>query len=223
MILARRLLLSLPLLLTLPLVSCTEDDGDRRPVRPPVVVDEATMVRLLAAMQELQDLTRAHPQTRAQGLEVMPMFLGITAFLGEPAGAVVQRHGFVNATDFESKFGYVQQALQQLQFQDRHGFDGDAQLFRLRGKLQELEARKQEIENDAELSAADRRLMLTEVRMQVESVEERIGEVNDFAATMAAGYENVPPENLASVKAHLEELIRLIDPSGTLTTTPPGG
>jgi len=222
MIFFRRLLLLFPLLFTCAIPACQKDDEPRRAVRPPVVIDESTMLRLLAAMQELQDLSRAHPLAQQNGIGVLPVGMGITAMLGEPGARIITQHGFASTTEFESKVGYIQAALMQLLFQGRHGFDGDAQLYRLNGKLSDLKAHRLEVENDNEISTSDRRLSLTEIRLQIEAIEERIEDVQDFAATMDDGYSNLPEENLASLKAHIDEVLPLIDPTGTLTTTPPG-
>ncbi len=215
--------LSLPFLLPLLLVACERDAADRAPpARPPVVLDEETMTRLLAAMRELQDLSRSHPMAQTSERGVMPVGPLMVTFLGERAEAVVKRHGFANSTEFEGKLGYLQAALQQLQFEGRHGFDGDMQLYRLRGKRTDLEARRKEIEQDAELSDDTRRLMLTEVRLQLEDVEERIEDVNAFAATMERQFDSLPDENLETVRRHLDEILALISPDGALLSAPPG-
>ncbi|MFG0316625.1 MAG: hypothetical protein ACF8XB_05085 [Planctomycetota bacterium JB042] len=217
------LVVSLSLLLSFLLAACERDAAEREvPVRPPVVLDEETMTRLLAAMRELQDLSRSHPMAQASERGVMPVGPLMVTFLGDRAEAVIKRHGFSNATEFEGKLGYVQAALQQLQFEGRHGFDGDMQLYRLRGKRTDLEARRKEIEQDAELSDDTRRLMLAEVRLQLEDVEERIEDVNAFAATMERQFETLPDENLESVRRHLDEILALIAPEGTLLSAPPG-
>lgn len=219
MLRSRRRLLSVPLLLPFVLSGCEREPDRSTPVRPPVIVDDATMTRLLAAMRELQDLARTRSAAQLPSNGELPIGgVGVSGVLGEAALPIVRKHGFANTLEFESKVAWTQKALVQLQFQGRHGFDGDAQLYRLRGKRSDLQARRLELERDAELSDDMRRQLLTEVRLQLEDVEDRIDEVNDFAETMDQQFEDLPAENLQSVRDHLDELLALLSPDGALQT-----
>ena len=216
----------LPVLALLPLIGCGEpaEDGgspeyDEPEVavvkRPPVLIDEATMVRLLAAMKELQDYSRGHPMVRQQGEDgpgVMPIGAGVTALLGDGCKPILARHGFESTMQFDSIMGHTQRAMQKIQLGAHGGFDGLDRQYRLRSAIRAAREYLTKVENDAGLSADQQRLINSNTQKTIEDLEFQLGEVSDLADSLKENYDQIPAVNLETVRRHLEELTQLINP-----------
>lgn len=189
---------------------CERPPPAARAVRPPVEIDDAVAERLLAAMRELADLSRAHPSS---GGRPLPISLGITALLGKDVcEPIVRRHGFANCRDFESRLGYVQAILMERIFGERRGFDADAQAYRIRASIQAARSELEALGRDTSLTEADRRLERARIRRRIEALEERLEEVDDVADAIDHQFEGVPEEVREAVLRRLDDFAALMVP-----------
>ncbi|MFH0946961.1 MAG: hypothetical protein V2A76_17345 [Planctomycetota bacterium] len=183
--------------------------------RPPVLIDEASMVRLLAAMKELQDYSRGHPMIRQQGETgpgVMPIGAGVTALLGDGCQPILARHGFESSLQFDSLMAHTQRAMQKIKQGDHGGFNGLDRQYQLRGALSAARKYLTEVESDSGLSPDQKRLISTDTRKTIEDLERQQADISDFANDLKENYDQIPALNLETVRRHFDELTKLMNP-----------
>ncbi|MBI4880367.1 MAG: hypothetical protein HY812_12020 [Planctomycetes bacterium] len=182
--------------------ACGGDSGEpagESAAGAPVLIDEDSAVRLIAAMRELKDLSGGQP-----------VRVGISLALGDAARPILERHGFANSLEFESLLAHAHQALQHVLLGDHAGFDGADKRYRLNFAIQEQEARLKEVQGDRELGSAERNEREAEIRLALERLRGELEDVEGLAQTLLAQYESLPAVNLETVQRHRDELLALI-------------
>ena len=204
------------------LPSCGEEPGDRSDPdgaatirRPPVLIDEATMTRLLAAMRGLQDFSRAHPLVRQQGDEgpgVMPIGAGVTALLGEGSLAILAKHGFESSRQFDSIMSHAQLTYQKIKLGDHGGYDNLDRQYQIGNALREARERQKQIANEAGLSEDQKSLLTGKSRREIEDLNRQLQEIHELAGDLKGNYDLIPAVNVETVQRHIEELEALMVP-----------
>lgn len=200
-----------------------EENTESEVLRPPVILDEDTMSRLMAALREMQDVSRGHPlvlQAGNSAVTSLPMGPGVTTVLGDQAEQIAVRHGFGGSHDLESKLAHLQLVVQRLTLGEHVGFDGSMQLYQMRGRLQQQEASLRALDTNDALSEDERRLEKFQLKQSIAALHDRIEEVNDIAAALREQSERIPDVSLRAVQTHLEEVISLMVPQAMIPANP---
>ena len=193
----------------------SDEDEPAVVTRPPVIIDEPTMIRLLAAMRELQDFSRGHPLVRQVGDETsgkLPIDTGATAILGEGSLPILKKHGFESALQFDSIMAHTQRAVQKIKLGEHGGFDNERQEYKTRMLLSEAREQLKQLETERGLSENQRRQLLAMKRQEIESLERQLVEMQELADVLKGNYDQIPAVNLETVRRHLTELDALMNP-----------
>lgn len=197
------------------LAGCGDDQGEETDVvqRPAVEINDASMDRLIGALSEFRDLSRALPRAAELGNQqdgAIGVGFGITGLLGDAATPILERHGFASARDFESLMAYTQLALQKVELGEHGGFGGMDRRFAIRGAIEDAKERLRRMEQDEGLSPDQKKLLSARTQRELDSLHDQLAEIEELAGTFKSQFDNLPADNIEVVRRHRVELLTLM-------------
>lgn len=205
--------------LAFPLAGCDDSktsdghgSGDS-PVRPPLILDEDTLQRLIATMTELRPMQEAQYAEKVAAKDPLAhRYVGVgISFHTQGADEVLKRHGFATREAFETTLAWTYKAINTISVNGVSGLQ-DERVKRLNDELHQLEQDVAAAKSDASLGSLQRSARVAELEQGIASIKDQLESLDSVSGSLQKDRAQVPAANIALVKAHRDELTKLLGP-----------